>query len=665
MIHLPFDLWYSSYPLVGGDWRFFWSETLSKILDYSYAWDSSLNSGLGGSNLHLLSLNSYLSFGGFFLTQALHIPWFIGEKLLYFWPILCLSFLSSYFLSRRIYKNIYLNVFAGILYIFNTYALAIFGGGQVGLALAYSVAPLVLGVFIKLIHTIGLKSVNFQIPLLTGIVLAINVFFDLRIAYIVLGAVFIYFLLTYSSLKRIFFVFAIPLLITLSLHAFWILPSIIFKIDLGEHFIVENPVSQLRFFSFALFENSFSLLHPNWPENIFGKTGFMKPEFIMLPILAYSSLLFIKGSKSINIIFFALIGLLGAFLAKGMNEPFGNVYLWLYEYIPGFIMFRDPTKFYLLVVLSYSVLIPFSVYSIYKWLGRSFTSFRMTLPLLFLVFTILYFIFLIRPVFLGELGGTFRKHEVPKEYALLKDFLHSQTEFFRTLWIPQWQRFGYFSNNHPAVGKKELFLDGPLTMIMLKNASVKYVIVPYDSEGEIFLSDRKYDEKQYLKTIEELKKINWLKQVNCSIVKLLNCYGSDPFGKISVFELSNPKDHFFIESTIKNEELKIAYETINPTKYKVKVSNAKKNDILVFSESFDRNWVAKSSSRSNRDKVQSSKFNNILNSFVIPKDGEYSLEVYYEPQKFVNIGLVISGLTLVGTLLCLLFLVRSRKPKGL
>ena len=62
--------------------------------------------------------------------------------------------------------------------------------------------------------------------------------------------------------------------------------------------------------------------------------------------------------------FFLILSLLGVFLAKGSNEPFGQIYIWLFEHIPGFVMFRDPTKWYMLIAVSYSVLIPYSIYKI-------------------------------------------------------------------------------------------------------------------------------------------------------------------------------------------------------------------------------------------------------------------------------------------------------------
>jgi len=74
--------------------------------------------------------------------------------------------------------------------------------------------------------------------------------------------------------------------------------------------------------TYSKFENTISLLQPNWPENIFGKAYFMRPEFLILPMLAFSALLFIhkaQKEKRELIVFFVIIGLLGAFLAKGRD----------------------------------------------------------------------------------------------------------------------------------------------------------------------------------------------------------------------------------------------------------------------------------------------------------------------------------------------------------
>jgi uncharacterized membrane protein YfhO len=87
------------------------------------------------------------------------------------------------------------------------------------------------------------------------------------------------------------------------------------------------------------------------------------------------------------------------------------------------------------------------------------------------------------------------------------------------------------------------------------------------------------------------------------------------------------------------------------------VRNAKKGDRVVFAESYDNKWLATSS----KFKVQSSKFDGRFNSFVLPGDGDYSLRIYYTPQDYVNIGVIISIVTLVGALGTLIVLVIKKK----
>ncbi|MBI2033157.1 MAG: hypothetical protein HYT10_01690 [Candidatus Levybacteria bacterium] len=419
--------------------------------------------------------------------------------------------------------------------------------------------------------------------------------------------------------------------------------------QLGSEYVTTNAVQYL---SFATFEQGFSLLHPYWPENIFGKVGFMKPEFLLLAVIAYTSFIFspFKNSHTRRyILFFAILGLIGSFLAKGANEPFGNIYVWLFQHFPGFMMFRDPTKWYTLIAVSYSVLIPFSIKSIFDLLNNQPKStfsrviafnikskvLSLNIQNIFLIGVLLYLLFLIKPALFGELRGTFIPHTIPDEYIKLEGFLSSQPQFFRTFWVPTVGRYGLRSEQYPAVSAQEYFRiydKGQLLKKLKENGiekklqelSVKYLIVPYDSEGEIFLNDRKYDNRQYVKTIKEIEKISWLKRVAS-------------FRQIGVFELNDAKTHFF---SPQNRDLSFTYR--NPTEYIVYVKNAKKNDLIVFSESFDSHWVANIGG----NLIQSDPYNKLFNSFRLPKDGSYTFMVYYAPQKFVNIGLVVSIFTI-------------------
>ncbi len=625
MISLPFQEWFTSNNIVGGDWKFFWEDNLREALSYTLAWDSSLNTGIGKDNLSFLWLNSYVAYLSHFLTQVLQIPWNIAEKLMFFWPIVFISFFSAFFLSKVFLKDKFLNVLSGIIYLTNTYALMIFSGGQVGVALAYSLAPLVLVCFCKI--------TNLRLSAIAGLILASQILFDPRIAILSMIMVLVYFLFHFKTLiKNVLLILVVPLIIAVFLHMFWILPIAIFRISPITSTLDQSQLSSqlVRFFSFAYFENTLSLLHPNWPENIFGKTGFMKPEFLLMPIFAFSALLFSKEKK---VLFLVSLGIAGAFLAKGTNPPFGEIYMWFTNNINLFAMYRDPTKWYLFTAVAYSILIPLSLQYISKRVAK-----KLKLQNITLIVFIIYFIFLLRPLFLSQVKGTFTPRIIPSEYIRLKEFIGSKPEFFRTLWIPKLQRFGYSTNDHPAISWSELFessslTKNPLDLLtdkkkILQEIGVKYVIVPYDSEGEIFLEDRKHDEKQYLTLVRALENTDFLKEINV-------------FNKIKVFGLEESMDRFWIKNPRNNFSL--SYRRINSANYSIKVENAKAGDVLVFAEGFSPNWVATLGAK----KLASKPFKNKINSFYLPSDGTYSLKINYSPEYWENAGSYISLSSLI------------------
>lgn len=628
----------------GGDYVVFWPENISFLRHFAFfAWDATVNFGFNSvGSLHSAPYSMYMGWIGLLVgDQTL---WW--ERIVWWLPFFIFSFASSNFLIKKIFPENKFWYLAPFVFLFNTYVFMMVGGGQIGgLGLAYSIAPFVLYSFIRTINSLESGSKNLKFSLLSGLLFAAQMMFDLRIAYVTIAAAMLYLvfsiwhLVSKRKVQNILALFIysliIPLFITGLLHAFWIIPTLLFHVNtieqLGNAF---NSQDAVTFFSFAKFENTISLLHPNWPENIFGKTYFMKPEFLLLPILAFSSLLFIGKKSSKYILFFCLLGLVGAFLAKGANDPFGFIYLWMFDHVPGFVMFRDPTKWYVLIAISYSVLIPFSLWKISE---QVLSKHKKVISYFVIILTILYFLFLIRPVFLGELGGTFKTTAMPGEYRQLKNFLSEENDVFRTLWIPRRQRFVFHSSAIPAVDSENLFrvssasavinvLKNSETERLVQEAGIRYVILPDDQQKELFLKNGKYDLKLYEQFVKELDKTSWLKK-------------SQQFGKIIVYEVIFPKDRFWLEQG------KLTYQTISLTDYIVSIENGKKGEKLVFADTYDSHWVAQSIG--NGEKIENVAFDKRYNSFVLPKDGTYQVEVFFAPQKWVSIGGWISLVTLV------------------
>src|SRR3989344_3505059 len=650
LIILIFKQWFSLDLIAGGDFQVYYSEMFRDFSNFPLpAWNLFLNGGMGGNSSSLLWNLVAVQIPITFFGLILKLDWNLIQRLGYFYPFLFLIFFPIFFTFRKILKFPFL-VLACLIYATNTYILMIAGGGQIFIAGSYAIAPLVLYTFYQVINSNSQsRKENIKKILHTVVFFSLQLLLDIRIAYVTLVCVILFILVRAIKEKRVKIIYkvipvAVILILSFSIHAFWFIPTVLIGRNPLEQFgTAFTSLGSVKFFSFADFPASIALLHPNWPENIFGKTYFMKPEFIIIPIIAFSSILLLsKGKKDesrLIAIFFSLLAILGSFLSKGANDPFGNIYIFLFENVPGFVMFRDPTKWYIMTVLSFSFIIPFTVQKLSdRYLKKEIL--RTTTLICFFIF----WVFLIRDGVFGSLGGNLSSSKVPEEYLRLKEFILSEKKFSRTLWLPKTQRYIYYSSNHPAGDVSSLFRNSSLsanfkllkqdkTEELLSNHSIKYLVVPFDSEKEIFLEDREYREKNYMDILREVRSIDYLSEI----------YG---LGKIAVFEISNPKDHFWSPS----ETLSIDYKYVNPSKYVVNVKSAKKGDTLVFSESFDNLWQA----QVNDSRVGSEMFNGRLNSFKLPRGGDYSLTIYFAPQDWVKLGAVISIISILVVMVTLI-----------
>lgn len=109
---------------------------------------------------------------------------------------------------------------------------------------------------------------------------------------------------------------------------------------------------------------------------------------------------------------------------------------------------------------------------------------------------------------------------------------------------------------------------------------------------------------------------------------------------------------------------KITFARVNPAKYRVRVEGAKEPYTLVFNEGFHRGWkVYMNKSPIDADHLL---VNGYANSWYIePEDvggaENYELIVEFWPQRLFHIGLLISGIALIGCVGCLAVVAGKRK----
>lgn len=506
------------------------SVQLMNILPWTWK-ETAVADGLG--EYYPLSLWSQPMHTFFGLLALINIPFEVQTKL-FGLVILILGFWGIWKLLDKFSINTAGKSVGSIFFLLNSFFLLLFDGGQLSLALAYCILPTAVYYFLQAAETDFLQD---KLKLAFWVlILSIS---DIRIVYLLLIVIFIFICLKLvtglqnpkSFFKRIFLMMAITAVSLIGSHMYWLLPTLISKqIQLPETY---GRVSQVSFLSFSSLSHSILFLQPHWYQNIFGKVTAPLAEFIFIPLLAFSAMIFVK--KNLHVAFWLLIAVISIFLSKGSNEPFGQVYPWLFKSLPGFSLFRDPSKFYFLTGLSYSILIAFAVQKLSK---------IKFIP----VVLVLYFVFLAKPVILGQTSGLLSYPNFQKEFEQQKNIFQNDTAFSRIFWIPSAAALGYADVYHPsapaarlsqkrpfAIGTKGTYetfnflREAPYMGEIFDIAGIGYIAYPYLDKKR---DDMHPDNIRYYYTFSnQLAGLPWLKKVD---------------SPVTLFKVQNHQNRFFI-----------------------------------------------------------------------------------------------------------------------
>jgi hypothetical protein len=438
--------------------------------------------------------------------------WFVIEKI--FWSAcFFLACIGIYRLLRLYGIPKLFSIVGGFFYICNTYVLLLVGGGQLGVCFGYVAIPWIIYGIQKGYRGPGIEKIS------CAVIIGFSMMADIRLALLgILAGCFIAFFSSWSVhekgiVKNSAILLGTIAIIIIPMHAFWIIPLILYPdVTLGNAYITGGMA---QFLSFADFSHALSLLHPNWPENLFGKVYFMQPEFLILPLLAFGGLLFYEKSKMSkrnkgDLYFFALLGLLGAFLAKGANPPFGEIYLWCINHIPGFVLFRDPTKFYAVIGCAYAFLLASTGMYVASLATKRRRLVRFGVAGAIVVICIL----LVRDVFQGTI---IRFIPISDEYIKLEKMFIQEQRFFRTLWIPTKETFSPIGNTIPIVTPEMIFHESSPSAIArifndetvgqkLGQIGIQYVVIIPDERRSQYLTDYSFNpsiKNEYIRAIEQ------------------------------------------------------------------------------------------------------------------------------------------------------------------
>lgn len=482
---------------------------------YPFTWkDTIVAGGLGEYTVNVLW--SQPLHGLFGTLSLFNIPFEVVERIL---GLLCLAvaFFGVKKLLTFLKVGFWGRVVGAIFYLTNTFFILLFDGGQLSLALGYGALPLTILYFLK-------NSLWFSLWLV------ILSFLDIRLLYIVGIILSIY--LFYSVLffrqsvkfKKIFIIFTLSFIALVGIHSYWILPALLSKSpQLPQTY---ERISQVDFLSFSSILHSLLLQQPHWYENVFGRVSQPQTWFVGISFLVFSVILLKRKDKTVG--FWLIIALVGIFLSKGSQEPLPGIYTFLFTHLPGFSLFRDPVKFYFLSALAFTVLISLTIDKVVL------NKLTRWIPL----FIIIYLIWLVRPVYLGQMTGMLSFPIYQKEYSAFENILKDDKDPSIVFWIPMKSPLGFSSSLYPSVdatglGQKRPFIVGSKgtyeTLNFLREAPYMGEIFDVAGIGYVaypLLNPRRDnmhpDNIRYFYTfLDQLSKLSWLSNIDSSPIPLL------------------------------------------------------------------------------------------------------------------------------------------------
>jgi len=179
------------------------------------------------------------------------------------------------------------------------------------------------------------------------------------------------------------------IILSLLLNIYWLLPASIFGFIIRGNesiFLAANVFTREDLFHLSsmgtvanvlrMRTNVFSYFHDRGVQAgleapIMSSLGFFEISVIAV-VVPFLAIIVNPGSR--RILFVTILGIVSIILALGSQGPFG-IYLWMYDNVPFFVMFREPNKFVAVVALSYAFLTGYMVQHIFtsikKWISPS------------------------------------------------------------------------------------------------------------------------------------------------------------------------------------------------------------------------------------------------------------------------------------------------------
>lgn len=522
VVHLQ---WFFPGVFSYGDWWYTAPELLSefKFIVNDGIWQSVAGLGAVDPQIYFFPLHFIRG-----ILSFLPYTDYWGLFFVYFLPIVIIPPIAFFFLVKRFIPD-NLSAFIGsVAYTFATCFLTM-QTAHLTIGLAYAIAPLLLLAFVNFLQD---KNKKLSSLILVALATALAIIVEPRIFYILI----IILLPSIFLIHKFFARYILLGIYVILLNLFWLLPLLTAG-TVEVYTITNRPLFGNEFRSL---KHALTGMQPAWSWE--GPEPFeIQPIYVtfwFIPIFVFTGMFLLpKQKRSVQLVtlFMYIIALLGIFLAKQSHPPLPEIYGWLYEHFPGFNLYRESSKFYTLIAIAYAYLIAFTFYAGSKYYKEkkvtSYNSIRAVVAAVLLGVLLIGTL----PLLKGSFGSMFVHREISKDYELYKNFILEQNEYFRTVGVPKFPRWGAHTVNHPKVdtmnlldsewaqynGGQEKVRDKIVTLFnssyinhLLDVSSIKYVFVPIRdviNEDDFFTfidnEDGSRAREEYVATLEQIKNL--------------------------------------------------------------------------------------------------------------------------------------------------------------
>ncbi len=625
------DWFLSTNPIAVGDWAYLWPQWMQGFAGPPISWVSEANLGYYNLNASL-----YWIQGSMGALSLLGVGFNLSERLFFFWPAGLLPGLTMFFFCRSHTGRIPATV-AGLVYELNTAGLFL-GGAHLTHAMAYAVAPLAL-LFLR----IAVERNSTRGALSFGLAFALIIAYEPRYAYIVAGVALGYLVLLSLKhppviTKRRSLLVAAMAGIPAAVNAYWLVPAALFPSQ-----VFSGIPAQLLAPTITL-PYSLALYNPYWSTPLASFQIQPIPWYaFLLPLLAFLPLL--SRRLDAEILFFALVAICGIFLAKQNTPPLADLYPWFFAHVPGFSVFRESSKFFVLTALGYAVLLGDLTARVWRRVStlrvrRQSARGRLRLqPVFALGAVALVAIAAVAPsqgAFTNSLGDAFTTTSVPPLYTNLSRLL-DDGGFSRSLWFLTTPLFGFHSNEHPAVNATSFLVQYGTGLAsfadqedLLNCLSIKYVIETPDA---VYAGDSSFDFVR-----------SWYSNVTAvaSLQPVPGFPGTqvwrNPTALPLIYGIDLPPQQAANDSAVLSApKVSIPFRSVGVDTYQVTLPTPAPK-LVVLSQAYDGNWVGDVGNR----EVSVFPLMHMLNAFDTGGANGTTLTITYRAQPIFEAGALLS-----------------------